>query len=115
MQGSSPVTERAFHFEDSYILLAKEELKINSLQTPKVQFSVLMRGAGVFPLSQSVLANKETTDSMHSDQGSKMHFGFLQGCPVRTNQELIAYFREDKGSSLESEAELQSGELCSVK
>ncbi|PRP84741.1 hypothetical protein PROFUN_07843 [Planoprotostelium fungivorum] len=114
----------------------KEELKINGLQTPKVQFSVLMRGAGVFPSLQSVLSNKETTDSMHSDQGSKIgmvHFGFLQGVSLRRpapsqNEprgdgdehvcpgcpQMIAYFREDKGSSLEPEAESQSGELCSL-
>ncbi|PRP81350.1 hypothetical protein PROFUN_11037, partial [Planoprotostelium fungivorum] len=112
-------------------------VRINGSQTLEVQFSVLMRGAGVFPSSQSVLSNKETTDSMHSDQGSKIgmvHFGFLQGergclteqwpTTLQSNAaidcveakemgtsmfvmdaQMIAYFQEDKGSSLEPEAE----------
>ncbi|PRP80885.1 hypothetical protein PROFUN_11326 [Planoprotostelium fungivorum] len=138
-QCGGPVTERAFHFEDSYILLAIDSKRntmqgsslCHNLSCPTKRRQIQCTMPRDPRLGWCILVSSKEKESAWLNNGqqrckaTQLYVG-LRGPDCVEHKEMgtsmfvldaqmIAYFQEDKGSSLEPEAELQSGELCSVK
>ncbi|PRP73236.1 hypothetical protein PROFUN_16868 [Planoprotostelium fungivorum] len=126
MRGSSPVTERAFHFEDSYVLLANDS-KRNTMRGSSLRHNLIC------PTKRRQIQCTLTRDprlgwcilvSSKEKEAACLNNG-QQHCKVQPKDDYsnaaIGELEETSAqserteSSLEPEAELQSGELCSVK